>query len=88
MTCQYKSFMLSEAVTKMPLQEMESITHKKLVSNVKTDSYHPMFGIIQGILERLDAGEVIIGDGSYTVTLEKRGYVKVGYLNQIESQIL
>ena len=31
----------------------------------------------QGILERLDAGEVIIGDGSYVNTLEKRGYVKV-----------
>ena len=28
-------------------------------------------------LERLDAGEVIIGDGSYCFTLEKRGYVKV-----------
>jgi len=32
----------------------------------------------QGILERLAAGEVIIGDGSYAVTLEKRGYVKAG----------
>jgi hypothetical protein len=30
-----------------------------------------------GILERLEAGEVIIGDGSYVNTLEKRGYVKV-----------
>ena len=29
------------------------------------------------ILERLDAGEVILGDGSYVNTLEKRGYVKV-----------
>ena len=27
------------------------------------------------ILDRLKAGEVILGDGSYTVTLEKRGYV-------------
>ena len=26
------------------------------------------------ILDRLKAGEVIIGDGSYTITLEKRGY--------------
>ena len=33
---------------------------------------------LQNILERLAAGEVIIGDGSYTNTLEKRGYVKVG----------
>ena len=32
----------------------------------------------QGILERLEAGEVILGDGSYVNTLEKRGYVKVG----------
>ena len=31
----------------------------------------------KNILERLDAGEVIIGDGSYCFTLEKRGYVKV-----------
>ena len=29
-------------------------------------------------MERLAAGEVIIGDGSYAVTLEKRGYVKAG----------
>ena len=32
---------------------------------------------MQNILERLDAGEVVIGDGSYCSTLEKRGYVKV-----------
>jgi len=30
------------------------------------------------ILSRLAAGEVIIGDGSYGVTLEKRGYVTAG----------
>ncbi len=29
----------------------------------------------QDILGRLAAGEVILGDGSYVVTLEKRGYV-------------
>ena len=28
-------------------------------------------------MERLEAGEVILGDGSYVNTLEKRGYVKV-----------
>ena len=27
------------------------------------------------LIKRLKAGEVILGDGSYTVTLEKRGYV-------------
>ena len=27
-------------------------------------------------MDRLKAGEVIIGDGSYTFTLEKRGYVQ------------
>jgi len=27
------------------------------------------------LLQRLKAGEIILGDGSYTVTLEKRGYV-------------
>ena len=32
---------------------------------------------MQNILERLEIGEVIIGDGSYANTLEKRGYVKV-----------
>uniref|UniRef100_A0A8D2D020 Betaine--homocysteine S-methyltransferase 2 n=1 Tax=Sciurus vulgaris TaxID=55149 RepID=A0A8D2D020_SCIVU len=32
----------------------------------------------KGILERLDAGEVVIGDGSFLLTLEKRGYVKAG----------
>lgn len=31
----------------------------------------------RNILERLGSGEVIIGDGSYVNTLEKRGYVKV-----------
>ena len=35
--------------------------------------------IFQNILERLEGGEVIIGDGSYTNTLEKRGYVKAGH---------
>merc|ERR1719350_819692 len=32
----------------------------------------------KNILERLGQGEVILGDGSYVVTLEKRGYVKAG----------
>jgi len=32
----------------------------------------------KNILERLDQGEVVIGDGSYGNTLEKRGYVKAG----------
>ena len=29
-------------------------------------------------MEMLDAGEVVIGDGSYVFTLEKRGYVQAG----------
>jgi len=33
----------------------------------------------KNIVERLDAGEVIIGDGSYCNTLEQRGYVKAGH---------
>ena len=41
-----------------------------------------MIPIFQGILERLEAGEVILGDGSYVNTLEKRGYVKVQYLKR------
>uniref|UniRef100_A0A8C5EDY7 Betaine--homocysteine S-methyltransferase 1-like n=1 Tax=Gouania willdenowi TaxID=441366 RepID=A0A8C5EDY7_GOUWI len=34
--------------------------------------------LLQGILERLDAGEVVIGDGGFVFALEKRGYVKAG----------
>lgn len=33
---------------------------------------------VQGILERLGAGEVVIGDGGFVFALEKRGYVKAG----------
>ncbi len=33
---------------------------------------------VQGVLERLDAGEVVIGDGGFVFALEKRGYVKAG----------
>lgn len=32
----------------------------------------------QNILKRLDAGEVVIGDGGFVFALEKRGYVKAG----------
>ncbi|KAJ3605637.1 hypothetical protein NHX12_027682 [Muraenolepis orangiensis] len=32
----------------------------------------------KSILERLDAGEVVLGDGGYVFELEKRGYVKAG----------
>ncbi|XP_053303960.1 betaine--homocysteine S-methyltransferase 1 [Spea bombifrons] len=32
----------------------------------------------KGLLERLDAGEIIIGDGGFVFALEKRGYVKAG----------
>lgn len=32
----------------------------------------------KGLLERLDAGEVVIGDGGFVFELEKRGYVKAG----------
>uniref|UniRef100_A0A8C6UN78 Betaine-homocysteine methyltransferase n=1 Tax=Neogobius melanostomus TaxID=47308 RepID=A0A8C6UN78_9GOBI len=31
-----------------------------------------------GILERLNAGEVVVGDGGFVFALEKRGYVKAG----------
>ncbi|KAM6965336.1 betaine--homocysteine S-methyltransferase 1-like [Aplochiton taeniatus] len=36
-------------------------------------------GKILGILERLNAGEVVIGDGGYVMQLERRGYVKAGH---------
>uniref|UniRef100_UPI003AAADDCC betaine--homocysteine S-methyltransferase 1-like isoform X4 n=1 Tax=Centroberyx gerrardi TaxID=166262 RepID=UPI003AAADDCC len=32
----------------------------------------------RGILERLNAGEIVIGDGGFVFALEKRGYVKAG----------
>jgi len=32
----------------------------------------------RGLLERLNAGEVVIGDGGFVFALEKRGYVKAG----------
>ncbi|PIO37772.1 Betaine--homocysteine S-methyltransferase 1 [Aquarana catesbeiana] len=35
-------------------------------------------GTKRGLLERLDAGEVVIGDGGFVFALEKRGYVKAG----------
>uniref|UniRef100_A0A3Q4B116 Hcy-binding domain-containing protein n=1 Tax=Mola mola TaxID=94237 RepID=A0A3Q4B116_MOLML len=35
-------------------------------------------GTKKGILERLDAGEIVIGDGGFVFALEKRGYVKAG----------
>lgn len=35
--------------------------------------------LCQGILERLDAGEVVVGDGGYVLQLERRGYVKAGH---------
>lgn len=36
------------------------------------------FRLLQGILERLNAGEVVVGDGGFVFALEKRGYVKAG----------
>ena len=32
----------------------------------------------RGILERLNEGEIVIGDGGFLYALEKRGYVKFG----------
>ena len=32
----------------------------------------------QGILERLNAGEVVVGDGGYITELERRGYACAG----------
>jgi betaine-homocysteine S-methyltransferase len=32
----------------------------------------------RGLLERLDAGEVVVGDGGFLFCMEKRGYVKAG----------
>lgn len=29
-------------------------------------------------MERLEAGEIVIGDGGFVFALEKRGYVKAG----------
>ena len=35
--------------------------------------------LTQGILERLNAGEVVVGDGGYVLQLERRGYVDAGH---------
>lgn len=32
----------------------------------------------RGLLERLNAGEIVVGDGGFVFSLEKRGYVKAG----------
>uniref|UniRef100_A0AAY4BQI7 Hcy-binding domain-containing protein n=1 Tax=Denticeps clupeoides TaxID=299321 RepID=A0AAY4BQI7_9TELE len=37
-----------------------------------------MAPVKKGILERLNSGEVVIGDGGFVFALEKRGYVKAG----------
>uniref|UniRef100_A0A8C9S0Y5 Betaine--homocysteine S-methyltransferase n=1 Tax=Scleropages formosus TaxID=113540 RepID=A0A8C9S0Y5_SCLFO len=37
-----------------------------------------MTPVKKGILERLNTGEVVIGDGGFVFALEKRGYVKAG----------
>lgn len=29
-------------------------------------------------MQRLDAGEIVVGDGGFVFALEKRGYVKAG----------
>ncbi|EPY79506.1 hypothetical protein CB1_000917026 [Camelus ferus] len=34
--------------------------------------------LYEGILEHRDSGEVVVGDGSFLFSLEKRGYVKPG----------
>ena len=37
-----------------------------------------VFIIQKGLLERLNNGEIVIGDGGFVFALEKRGYVKAG----------
>ena len=37
-----------------------------------------LFVIQKGLLERLNNGEIVIGDGGFVLALEKRGYVKMG----------
>lgn len=32
----------------------------------------------RGLLERLNNGEVVVGDGGFVFALERRGYVKAG----------
>ena len=49
-----------------------------LISEIIAKCHSFTYCHVQDILARLGQGEVIIGDGSYVVTLEKRGYVKAG----------
>ena len=37
-----------------------------------------MIAIFQGILESLNAGEVLVGDGGYITEMERRGYACAG----------
>ena len=42
-------------------------------------------GMPSTVLDRLRAGEVIIGDGSYVFTLERRGYVQAGEFSRLSN---
>lgn len=58
-------------------------SHAKLSSffilfNTNVTNFYATCALPQGILERLDAGEVVIGDGGFVFALEKRGYVQAG----------
>ena len=37
-----------------------------------------LFIMQKGLLERLNNGEIVVGDGGFVFALEKRGYVKAG----------
>ena len=49
---------------------------KIFFKSVSSNKILPFFQ--RGLLERLDAGEVVVGDGGFVFALEKRGYVKAG----------
>ncbi|PWA19728.1 hypothetical protein CCH79_00007059 [Gambusia affinis] len=56
--------------------------HSDLLQHKEATSTQEMRHVLEkqkkGILERLNAGEIVIGDGGFVFALEKRGYVKAG----------
>lgn len=56
-----------------------SVYHSGNVCNTLCRRHEKTCWNLQGILERLNAGEVVVGDGGYVMQLERRGYVKAGH---------
>lgn len=65
-------------VAKRKVEDGSPIYVLLIVLFISCFSISNIFKFQRGILERLCAGEVIVGDGGMTYALERRGYVKAG----------